>query len=97
VALKKVQREREFFIENLLVRIHFMIVMIGWTGLAPWEFEFPFPGSLKSERRVWRTAVERGGNNVNGFKDCRTENGSSQGQNLALTGLFVPSSLDSGC
>ena len=20
--------------------------MICWTGLAPWEFEFPFPGSL---------------------------------------------------
>ena len=30
---------------NLLVRIHFTIVMIRWTGLAPWEFEFPFPGS----------------------------------------------------
>ena len=38
--------EREFFIDNLLVRIHFIIVMIRWTGLAPWEFEFPFPGSL---------------------------------------------------
>ena len=24
-----------------LVRIHFIIVMIRWTGLAPWEFEFP--------------------------------------------------------
>ena len=23
-------------------------VMIRWTGLAPWEFEFPFPGSLVS-------------------------------------------------
>ena len=34
--------------ENLLVRIHFIIVMIRWTGLAPWEFEFPFPGSLTS-------------------------------------------------
>jgi len=31
-------REREFFIHNLLVRIHFIIVMIRWTGLAPWEF-----------------------------------------------------------
>ena len=30
--------EREFFIDNLLVRIHFIIVMIRWTGLAPWEF-----------------------------------------------------------
>ena len=41
-------QEREFFIDNLLVRIHFIIVMIRWTGLAPWEFELPFPGSLTS-------------------------------------------------
>ena len=27
---------------KLLLRIHFIIVMIRWTGLAPWEFEFPF-------------------------------------------------------
>jgi len=40
--------ERGFFIDNLLVRIHFIIVMISWTGLAPWEFELPFPGSLTS-------------------------------------------------
>ena len=39
---------RESFIDNLLVRIHFIIVMIRWTGLAPWEFESPFPGSLTS-------------------------------------------------
>ena len=37
--------EREFFIDNLLVRIH---RCFWWTGLAPWEFEFPFPGSLIS-------------------------------------------------
>ena len=36
--------ETDFFIDNLLVRIHFIIKMIRWTGLAPWEFEFPFPG-----------------------------------------------------
>jgi len=36
--------QRETFIDNLLVRIHLM----RWTGLAPWEFEFPFPGSLTS-------------------------------------------------
>jgi len=35
------QRERVFFIDKLLVRIHFIIVMIGWTGLAPWELNFP--------------------------------------------------------
>ena len=40
--------EREFCIDNLLVRIHFIIVMIKKIGLAPWDFEFPFPGSLKS-------------------------------------------------
>ena len=33
-------------IDNLLVRIHFILVMIRWTGLAPWEFEFPFPGRM---------------------------------------------------
>ena len=44
----EVGREREFCIDNLLVQIHVIIVMIRWTGLAPWEFEFPFPGSLTS-------------------------------------------------
>ena len=39
---------------------------------------------------------ERGGNYLNGVEDYRTENGSSQGQNLALTGLGVPTSLDIG-
>jgi len=43
-----------------------------------------------------RPAGERGGNHLKYRKDVRTENGSSQGHNLALTGLFVPSSLDSG-
>jgi len=31
--------EREFNIDNLLVRVHFIIEMIWWTGLVPWEFE----------------------------------------------------------
>jgi len=41
---------------KVLVRIHFIIVMIRWTGLAPWEFEFPFPGSLTSTflNRSWK-------------------------------------------
>ena len=38
--------EREFFIDNLLVRIHLIIVMIRWTGLAPWEFELLFQVAL---------------------------------------------------
>jgi len=31
--------ERELFIDNLLVRINFIIEMIWWTGLAPWQFD----------------------------------------------------------
>ena len=42
------QREREFFINNLLVRIHSTNEMIWRTGLSPWEFEFLFPGSIVS-------------------------------------------------
>ena len=42
------EREKEFFIDDLLVRNRFIIVMIWWTGLAQWVFEFPFPGSLTS-------------------------------------------------
>ena len=30
------------------------------------------------------------GNNLKGYKDIRTENGTSQGRNPALTGLCVP-------
>ena len=42
------RREREYFIDHLLVRIHFIIVMMRWTGLAPAKFELPFSGSLTS-------------------------------------------------
>ena len=56
----------------------------------------------RNRRGVWTSgsrsclpnAGERRGNNLNSCQDFRTENGSSQGQNLSLTGLFVPSSLD---
>ena len=44
-----------------LVRIHFIIVVIRWAGLAPREFEFPFPGSLTStfldRGRCWATGA----------------------------------------
>ena len=40
--------DRDFFIDNSLVRIHCFIEVIWWTSLAPWEIEFPFPGSLVS-------------------------------------------------
>ena len=42
------ETEREFFVDKLLVRIHFVIMMIRWTGLAPLESKFTFPGSLTS-------------------------------------------------
>ena len=44
-SVSSLVREREFFIDSLLVRIHFIIMMFRWFGLAPWGFEFPFPGS----------------------------------------------------
>ena len=87
-----------FFIDNVLVRIQLIIEMIWWTGLAPWEFEFPFPGSLASTflppRRM--CFAERAGKKINLFEVVCLENGSRQKQNLALTFLFVPNSLDSG-
>ena len=49
--LPRTRSERVFLIDNLLVRIHFIIEMIWWTGLAPWEFGLPFPGILTSLHR----------------------------------------------
>ena len=51
---------------------------------------------IKKTKKKTEATDERGGNNLNGLKFVRTENGSSKSQNLALTGLFVPSSLDRG-
>jgi len=41
-------------------------------------------------------AAEQRGNILQGVPDFHLKNGSSQGHNLALTDLYVPSSLDSG-
>ena len=48
--------EIEFDFDNLMVRIHCIIVMIRWTGHAPWEFEFLFPVSRTSTFlvQVWK-------------------------------------------
>ena len=59
------------------------------------------PPKLQVSYKQWSVALvgsagEWGRNNFNDFKDFRTENGSSQCQNLASTGVFVPSSLGSG-
>ena len=51
---------------------------------------------MKKRRRHTHTAIERGGNTLNAFKHFRTENGSIQGQNLALTGLCVPMGQERG-
>ena len=34
--------EREFFVDGLLGRVHHIDQMTWLTGLAPWEFRFPF-------------------------------------------------------
>jgi hypothetical protein len=52
-------QEREFFIDSLLARIHFTIVMIRWTGLAPCEFEYPFTSSLPFTFLVRRCQMTR--------------------------------------
>ena len=46
------QVKSEFFIDNLLVRVHVIIVMIKLTGLATREFESPLPGSLASTSQL---------------------------------------------
>ena len=53
-------------------------------------------GKLGQVLFISHTAGEQGGNNFNDFRDFCTEDGSYQGYNLALTGLFVASSLQSG-
>ena len=84
--------EKEFFHDYPLVRIHFIIVMIRWTGLAPREFEFPFPGSLTSTFLV-RGGTVRGPLTQVGLLVSGDESAiervrhihDSQGQILALT------------
>ena len=52
--------------------------------------------SLYQKHAKCRSASEREGNTLDGFKDLRTENGSSQGHNLALTVVFVVRWFDRG-
>ena len=52
--------ERDFFIDNLLVRTHYTIVMIRWPGLAPWEFACPYIyTSVAAANRYRGTALIR--------------------------------------
>ena len=59
---RECRREREFFVDFLLVQIHFIIVMIRWTGLAPWKFEFPWhtPDATGQARKVHEKDPGRG-------------------------------------
>ena len=49
---------REFMTDSILVQRHSIIVMIRWTGHTPWQFEFPFPGSLTSTFLVQGLSAE---------------------------------------
>ena len=54
------------------------------------------PSGPLSDSGSYGSNEKRGWNNSIHFKDFGTKNSSSQGQILALTVLFDPSSLDSG-
>jgi len=49
-----------------------------------------------STRSSSKSSAEREGNNLKYFNDFSLKNGSIQGQNLVLTVLYVPCSLDNG-
>ena len=68
--------ERECFIDNLLVLIRCISVMIRWAGLAPWEFEFPFPGSLTSTLQThWGVRGPKDRQPVSGHRPASTSTG----------------------
>jgi hypothetical protein len=67
--------------------VHLTITMIEWIRTSKCSIK----NSLATP-----PAFERGGNNLNGFQEFRTENSSSQGRNLAMTVLCVPNSLEDG-
>ena len=59
--------DKEFFIDKLLLRIHFTIEMIWWTGLTPWEFGFPFSGSLIS---AFQNRIQKPGRRSSSGSPC---------------------------
>ena len=93
-------RERDFFIDNLLVQIHFNIMIIRWTGLAPWEFGLPFTGSLTSTFQYHLPPVLRARPNPGlefkpclvwhrRFRLCRTGNRTTEIVDLAPGAMFA--------
>ena len=87
-----VQREREFFTGNPVAQIHVTIVMIRWTGLAPWEFEFPFPGSRVSTFLACAEKLAAKSRYSFRFRNnCQAEmqSGSAEGSYLRLVDLCI--------
>jgi len=60
-----ITKERNVSIDNLLIRIHFIIKRIWWTGLAAWEVEFAFSlqvtatsaEGVQTNRLLWKAGV----------------------------------------
>ena len=83
-AARRRGNKREFFIDNLLVRIHFIVVMVRWTGLAPWEFEFPFPGSLASTFLVCLLDFSAACRSTSLIRNCPPPQGFHMGLGMVL-------------
>ena len=50
--------EREFVIDNLLVRIHFIIAMTWLTGLAPRGLKFPYETQISAVPKGFGTSMK---------------------------------------
>ena len=57
LALHCLLAHREFFIDNLLVRVHLIIVMIGWTGLATDYEDPPLPAGTRHHQPSERDQI----------------------------------------
>jgi len=69
----------------------------GRRGGADWEKQHRPPQPWRAPGRPLPSSEGTPRSNIlNMFEDVRTENGSSHGQNVALTGLCVPSLLEIG-
>ena len=65
-------RQREFFIDNLLVRIHFIIVMIRRTGLAPWSLNSLFQVALHLPSQLSPNLIRSDPGPLGGWASRRT-------------------------
>ena len=78
-------------------RAEVIYVDLGYRAISGSVHSKGDPRSWGIKSSVFRgAAVQRRGGESKGCKDIHAKNGSSRGQSLALTGLFVPISLDRG-